>query len=415
MGRRREHFVLVPVGVLALAATGLSGCSDTTDTGTFVAAPEPAATVELTPAEGEQDAPLSTELGITVTGGEITTVDLRDADGETVSGDFRPDASAWVPDAPLKPATTYSAEVEAVDENGIPTLAHTSFSTMKAPGERVTASLWNNADYSYGNAMPLMIDFPEGFEVGEKYRAGVEKRLFVSSEPPQEGAWHWFTGNHIEYRPQEFWEPGTVITVRAALDGVPLGGGKYGEKDIQQTVTIDQNTRVIEISNADKEMVAKENGEVVKTMPISLGKSSTPSYSGTMTIMEQLEHTVFDTTAECGGRVMGDNCYRTPVDWAQRLTWSGQFIHSAPWSVGDQGVRNVSHGCVNASPSDSKWVFDFAKVGDAVVVEGTEWDLPYGDGFTAFDMSWDDFLAGSYLHQLEESGAADSEAGDDAD
>ena len=409
MSRRREHFTLVPLGVLALAATGLSGCSDHSETGTFIAAPEPSAVIELTPTDGTRDAPISTELGVTVIDGELTGVAVTDADDQAVSGQLRADASAWVPDAPLEPETTYTATVEAVDDNGIPTLASTSFTTMESPTQRVGASLWNNADYAYGNAMPIMVDFPQDFEVAEEYRAGVEKRLFVTSQPHQDGAWHWFTGRHLEYRPKEFWEPGTSITVRAALDGVPLGGGVYGDADIHRTVSIDETARVIEVSNEEKEMVAIEDGKTVKSMPISLGKSSTPSYSGTMTIMEQLEHTVFDTTASCGGRVMGDDCYRTPVDWAQRLTWSGQFIHSAPWSVGDQGVRNVSHGCVNASPADSKWVFDFAKVGDPVVVKGTGSDLPYGDGFTAFDMSWDDFLAGSYQHRAEQNDPTDSD------
>ena len=193
-----------------------------------------------------------------------------------MSGELRADASAWVPDEPLQPATTYTATVEAVDENRISTEATTSFTTMKAPGERVTASLWNNADYAYGNAMPLMIDFPQTFEVAEKHRAGVEKRLFVSSQPPQEGAWHWFTGNHLEYRPQEFWEPGTVLTVRAALDGVPLGDGKYGAKDIRRTISIDPTERVIKVSNADKEMVAEKDGEVVKSMRSASARRARP-------------------------------------------------------------------------------------------------------------------------------------------
>src|SRR5699024_12219186 len=38
--------------------------------------------------------------------------------------------------------------------------------------------------------------------------------------------------------------------------------------------------------------------------------------------------------------------YKVTVDYATRLSATGIFFHSAPWSVVDQGVRNVSHGCI---------------------------------------------------------------------
>jgi len=56
------------------------------------------------------------------------------------------------------------------------------------------------------------------------------------------------------------------------------------------------------------------------------------------------------------------------VNWAMRLTWGGEFVHAAPWSVGDQGVRNVSHGCVNMANGPSEWLFDTAHIGDPIIV-----------------------------------------------
>ena len=49
--------------------------------------------------------------------------------------------------------------------------------------------------------------------------------------------------------------------------------------------------------------------------------------------------------------------YRTKIDFAQRLTWGGEFIHAAPWSEGQQGSVNVSHGCVNVSMANGDWLF----------------------------------------------------------
>ena len=110
-----------------------------------------------------------------------------------------------------------------------------------------------------------------------------------------------------------------------------------------------------------------------------------------MVLMSRLQHTTFDTTRE------GPGGYRVDVDWAMRLTWGGEFIHAAPWSVGDQGVTNVSHGCVNLSDSNAKWVYDSSHVGDPVLVRGTEVPLADGNGWTAWNVSWAEYVKGSAL------------------
>lgn len=418
MESRTFRRVLTVASVAALAAT-VAGCGNDAR---FVngpgseAPPESAASVSVTPEEGAENIPVSTELEIEVADGELADVVLQSAEGETIDGEMRADGSSWVPATPLAFETTYTVTATALDEFEIPAVSETNFTTMASPPNRVWASLWNGSEYHYGQATPIMVDFNRDFSVPEEERANVEKRLFVESDPPQPGAWHWFSGNHLEYRPKDFWEPGTVIDVRIALGGLPLGGDLYGEQDITGTIHIDSEARVVEVDNDSKTMTAKKNGEVVKSMPISLGKASTPSYSGTMIVMEKLAETVFDTTNEpgCDGKEDGDDCYITDIEWAQRLTWSGQFIHSAPWSVGDQGERNVSHGCVNASEEDSEWIFNFTKIGDPVIVTGTEERLPYGDGFTAFDLSWEDFLEGSYLPPPDED-TSDSDTDDSAE
>ena len=412
----RRVLTVVGVGILAATAAGCGSEARFVNGPGSEEPPESLASITITPEEGTEDAPVSTELEIDVTDGELSDLVLQSDDGETVEGEMRPDGSSWVPASPLSYETTYTVTATALDEFEIATTAETEFTTMSSPPNRVWASLWNGSEYHYGQAIPIMVDFNRDFSVPEEERANVEKRLFVKSDPPQPGAWHWFSGNHLEYRPKDFWEPGTVIDVRIGLGGLPLGNGLYGEQDITGTIHIDSETRVVEVDNESKSMTAKKNGEVVKTMPVSLGKASTPSYSGTMIVMEKEAETVFDTTNEpgCDGEEDGEDCYITDIDWAQRLTWSGQYIHSAPWSIGDQGVRNVSHGCVNASPEDSEWIFNFTKLGDPVIVTGTEQRLPYGDGFTAFDLSWEEFLEGSYLPPPDESDS-DSDTDDSAE
>ena len=89
--------------------------------------------------------------------------------------------------------------------------------------------------------------------------------------------------------------------------------------------------------------------------------------------------------------------YRTEIDYAQRLTWGGEFIHAAPWSEGVQGRTNVSHGCVNVSMKEGNWLFANTRIGDPITVKGTERKLQNGNGWTDWNMSWDEYVKGSAL------------------
>jgi hypothetical protein len=106
--------------------------------------------------------------------------------------------------------------------------------------------------------------------------------------------------------------------------------------------------------------------------------------------MERDYYVVFDTLDEPGG-------YRIPVNYAERITWSGMFIHSAPWSVWAQGSRNVSHGCVNVAPRNAAWIYRNSIVGDPVGISGTPIHARQGNGWTVWDMSWDEYVRGSAL------------------
>jgi lipoprotein-anchoring transpeptidase ErfK/SrfK len=112
-----------------------------------------------------------------------------------------------------------------------------------------------------------------------------------------------------------------------------------------------------------------------------------------MGVIEKKEHTVFDTTNE----LPEGEGYRTKIDYAQRITWSGQFIHAAPWSEGKQGRVNVSHGCVNVSEAMGAWLFSRTMMGDPITVSGTEEKLKQGNGWTDFNVSYSEWKKLSYL------------------
>jgi lipoprotein-anchoring transpeptidase ErfK/SrfK len=393
------------IAALAVATLlGLTGCSlagggddggGDTGAGSSGGKADEGPKVTVAPADKATDVPVSAEIAVADEGGKLTGVTLAAQDGQEVVGALREDGSAWVPAEPLAYTTTYTATVTATVD-GEDAEAKTTFTTMKRPGNRMRAHVYMADNAVYGQAMPIVVEFGNGGLKDDKQRAIVEKRLFVRSEPAQEGTWHWDSATQIEYRPREFWQPGTKLDVRLGLGGLPLGDGRFGQVDITIKASIDTISRSVTVQNDGKRLTAYQNGRQVRTMPVSLGKPSAPSLSGKMVIMEKLASTVFDSSTY-GTPVDSADGYRTKVKHAERLTWDGQFIHAAPWSVAAQGRRNVSHGCVNLSPANGKWLYDWIKVGDLVEVKGTGHRLNQGNGWTAWDLSWEDFLAGSAL------------------
>lgn len=416
---KRARAVVVALAVimpLALAACGeeKQGPEFVGGGGTAATA-SPSPTVDpvelaVTPASGATKQPISVEIGTKVQGGTVTAVTLAAAGGgNKVTGVMRDDGTSWVPDKPLQYGKAYTATVTATGPAGQVTTATTSFTTMKKPSSMIGSGLYLFDDTTYGVAMPVVAEFSPG--IPKKDRAAVQKRMFVTTDPPQPGAWHWTeSGTQAYYRAPEYWQTGTTIKVRIGLAGIPLSNGRYGNVDRTATSKIGRKLE-IKVSNATKRLLVYENGRLTKTMPVSLGKRSTPSSSGTMVVMEKKSSTVFDTFAELGP----SEGYRTQISFAQRLTWGGEYIHAAPWSENVQGRRNVSHGCVNISTSNARWLFDRTMVGDPVSVTGTERRLAHGNGWTAWNLSWEQFVKGSALPVPDAGAETGSDAGSDTE
>jgi hypothetical protein len=252
----------------------------------------------VTPATGKKSVPVSAEIGFKVSGGKVSTVTLKDSSGKSVSGALREDGSAWVPSKPLKTNKKYDATVTAVDAAGATKTASTSFTTMGKPSRETGTGLYLFDDRTYGVAMPVVVEFNPGIK--KKDRAAVQKRMFVKTAPSQPGTWSWTSsGTQAYYRAPEFWQSGTELSVRIAVGGLPTGGGRYGDQDRGATAKIGRSF-VMKVDNKTKKMTVVQDGKTVRTLPVSHGKKSTPSSSGTMVVMEKKAATVFDTTAELG-------------------------------------------------------------------------------------------------------------------
>lgn len=369
----------------AIAALGgaalLTGCSAAAATtwqgaGTTPGQKAPVVTISA-PADGATDVPAAAEV-VLAKADASTKVVLADASGTPVAGALRPDNSAWVPAQPLKYGTTYTATAGGTK---------VSFTTMGRPGRTVRVSTPLQDDAVYGVAMPLVVRF--GTDIPKDQRAVVERRLFVTSDPVQPGAWNWFSGSEVHYRTKDYWQENTKFTLRVATAGLPMGASGYGANDLTISASIGNKVEML-TDNATKTMTVKVQDRVVRTIPVSLGKPSKPSSSGHLVVMTKNQSELFVGTDP------GDS-YRETVYWTQRLTSDGQYIHAAPWSVGAQGHNNVSHGCTNMSTENAKWLYGITHVGDPVTVTGTEAKLQWGDGYTDWDVSFDEYAKGSAL------------------
>ena len=394
--RRR---VLTAIGAAAVGATGvaaLGACSG--DKSRFSGGSDKTersgkAKVSITAPTGDaKDVPAGTEIVFTSTDAVSTAVTLKDADGRDVPGAMHPDGGGWLPKAALMYGKTYTATVTGTDDGGKVTTATSTFTTMAKPDKVVSFVSFLPDDAVVGVGMPLIFRLGRAIDKGQ--RAAAQRRLLVQTEPAQEGIWTWYSETELHWRPRQFWQAGTKIFVNVRVGGLPLGGGYYGKQDSTlRCGTGPSLIMTIDDAASPKVMTVAKDGATVRTIPVSLGRPSMPSSSGTMVVIEKLAKTVFDTTTDPNPA----NRYRTDIEFAQRVTWGGEFIHAAPWSVQDQGKRNVSHGCVNMSTEHAKWLFDETLIGSPLTIKGTVRRLEYGNGWTDWDKPWEEYVKGSAI------------------
>jgi lipoprotein-anchoring transpeptidase ErfK/SrfK len=145
------------------------------------------------------------------------------------------------------------------------------------------------------------------------------------------------------------------------------------------------------------------NGKSQGTWPTSLGRPQFATRTGNYIVLaKQPTRRMTSCNAHITCSSSNPNFYDLTVNWDVRLTYSGTFIHSAPWSVGAQGSENVSHGCVNLSPAHAQRYFNTVRYGDLVTVTGTSRGpadlLEVGDpGMTDYNVTWARYVAGSAL------------------
>jgi lipoprotein-anchoring transpeptidase ErfK/SrfK len=343
--------------------------------------------------------------------GTLDAVSLSSDAGE-VNGLLAADASMWRTVADLAFGKSYTLTVTGHGADGKPVKETRTFSTVDvAAGFYWNVSFRTSGAYygtaldggTFGVGQPIVAQFDDAVD-----RAVAEKALTVQTTPPVAGSWYWMSDNEAHWRPQNYWAAGTKVTVTANIFGLaltsPVGGRElHGQENRTSSFTIGQS-RVARIDNNTKQMLVFIDGQQVRSIPVSLGREQ--AYQGVNGVW-------YDWRTPSGVMVVTEKnnpvqmkpdlpkndpqYYEEIIPLATRITDSGIYVHAAPWSVADQGVRNVSHGCINVSTANAQWFYDTFAPGDVVEVANAGSGVGVRDGLGDWNVAWDQWQAGSAL------------------
>ncbi|HEU0040934.1 MAG TPA: Ig-like domain-containing protein [Jiangellaceae bacterium] len=346
-------------------------------------------------AEMPYDAPVS--LG--VQHATIDSVEVVPDGGEPLAGLVGDDGRTWSSDAAPEPGGSYAVTVVASDTYGTPHTLTTSFTVTGVPdSDRLTLSVQPGDGEVVGVGAPIVVRFDQSVSEQE----AVEQAMHVASSPQVVGSWHWVNSKEVHFRPKEYWPAGTKVAVSLDLNGVQAGDGLWGGRSYDIAFEVGRS-QVAQVDAATHTMSIVVDGKTTATWNTSLGAPEFATRNGTYVVLSKEDKRQMTS---CNANITCDKnspeFYDLEVTWTVRLSWSGTFVHSAPWSEGAQGSANVSHGCINLSDANGHAFFDMVRYGDLVTVanstRGPEDLVSRGDpGMADWNMPWTQYVAESAL------------------
>ncbi|MGC5362444.1 Ig-like domain-containing protein [Streptomyces sp. DT24] len=352
--------------------------------------------------KGRADADKPLEVTAESGEGRITDVTAMDTEGRHLAGELTADGMRWHSTAPLAAGTRYTVAVSTEDSDGAPGRRTVSFET--GTSKKLLKIAFGPQAGTYGVGQPVTAELSVPV-TDPAARATIERGLKVRSTPAATGSWYWVDDKTLHYRPQEYWPAKATIEVRSNLTGIKLTDSLYGAPAKPLRLTTGDRIEAV-TDAADHTMTVKRNGEVINTMPVTTGKPGFSTRNGVKVVLGK-ERYVRMRGESIGIAAGSADSYDLPVYFATRVTWSGEYVHAAPWSTGSQGSANVSHGCTGMSTSDAEWFFDTVREGDIVEVVGSEGDTmtPFDNGYGDWNLSWDKWQQGSALLNNTTDGA----------
>jgi lipoprotein-anchoring transpeptidase ErfK/SrfK len=402
----RRARALAAVALAAAAALLATACQGSAPVATKLNTPsastKPATTVaqylQISPAAGTRDANPANGISVTADkGGKIGNVTVKTAGASPVAGALSASGTSWHSTYALPTGQSYTVTATGTDGSGHPVTATSTFTTL-TPSTAFHTEIFEGSGASYGVGMPIMLTFDHPIT----NKAAVERALTLTTSKPVVGSWYWDGNEALNFRPRDYWPADTTVTLTSHLDGVEGAAGVYGVHDLSQTFNIGQSVIAVANTKTYRTQIYV-GGKLTYTWPISTGRSSLPTPNGTYLTVEK-----GNPVRMIGGTKGTSGYYNELVNYAVRFTFSGDYYHSAPWSVVNQGDSNVSHGCVNLSPQDAQTYYNLAVPGDPITITSSPKAGNWDNGWTEWFLSWSQYLAGSATHMAVEAGPSGS-------
>ena len=400
--RSRRTWAVAAAAVLLMSV--LSACSDTPKAlggdgkesgGPSTSSASPKSDAEITssiPADAT-GVKVNRTLRLDVAHGTLGSVTVAGKSGQ-LDGTLSTDKDSWQSTGRLQPGETYRVRGVAVDEDGKQAVYRSRFTTQQLSlDQQAFPSFFPLPGATVGIGMPAIIRF----DVPIENKASIEKHLHVTSVPAQPGAFHWVSDQEVHWRPEQYWQSGTKVTVDADIDSVPAGNGIFGQQSRTSTFTVGPSM-ISKVNIDTDQMRVFRDGKLIRTIPITTGEQ--PKYttrSGVKVIVEKYRKKRMNSET-VGIDPNGPDGYNLAgVEYAMRITYSGEFVHAAPWSVGSQGHANVSHGCTGMSTANAEWLYNQTLIGDVVEYTGTDKPMTLTNGIGDWNLPFQQYAEGSAL------------------
>jgi lipoprotein-anchoring transpeptidase ErfK/SrfK len=334
---------------------------------------------------------VDTVLSLQAKDGSFKRVTVR-SPKKAVAGEISSDKGTWTAKDRLEPGTRYRVTSVVVDDDGRTVTKRSAFRTQDLSLDQQTYPSFAPNGGTVGVGMPVIVRF----DVPVRNRAAIQKHLKVTNSSGQKGAWNWISDSEVHWRPVHYWKPGTDVKVTADINSVSAGNGIYGQLSRTSTFHVGQSV-ISKVNMKTHRMRVFVNGKLARNIPITTGQPGFTTRSGIKVIVEKFRHKRMDS--ETIGISHDDpNGYDLDdVEYAMRVTYSGEFVHAAPWSVGSQGYANVSHGCTGMSTANAGWLYGISKPGDVVDYTGTDRQMDLTNGYGDWNEPFSQYKQGSAL------------------
>jgi lipoprotein-anchoring transpeptidase ErfK/SrfK len=347
-----------------------------------------AAGLTFAPAAGATAVPPTTPIVVKAAAGQLSDVRVTSSGGQIVRSSVSWSHDGWRLEGPLAYGTLYRVTATVAGPENVTAESTATFQTV-APTATVSAWVFPNSGLTLGVGQPIAFRFSRSITSPEA-RAAVLSHFSVTESRPVTGGWHWYSDSELHFRPEKFWPTGEHVRVAWDLTGWKAGVDLWGAGSGSSAFAIG-HARVSIANLTTHLMTVTDNGRVVAVYPISGGKPTDPTMGGVHIVLDR-QSVVRMNSATNGVPVNSPDGYDELVYKNVHISDTGEYVHAAPWSLASQGHANVSHGCINLSPTNATAYFAFSRVGDVVVVTGSPRPPVVGDhGVMDWDTPWSGF------------------------